>query len=81
MAILKGDGEHGSDPLARRAEQYYELEATRPQCETTWKAQDRDPEHPNHRCGRYTRHGANHRCNCGTTRKVTRVGLLGRQGR
>lgn len=81
MGILKGDGQHGSNPLARRSHEFDELLKERGQCETTWRAQDKDPEHSFHRCNRYQRHGANHKCNCGTVRKQTnRPRGLGRAG-
>lgn len=68
--ILKGHGQHGSNPLERRAIKFRQLLEERGQCETTWKAQDRDPEHLLHRCCRFKRHGAQHKCGCGTTRKM-----------
>ena len=71
MALLKAGGERGSNPLARRAQQYEDLLKARGKCKEQWKAQDRtELEHLIHRCERYDRHGANHRCACGVTRKT-----------
>jgi hypothetical protein len=76
--ILPPGGQHGSNPLERRAMLFRELLETRGQCETTWNAQDKDPEHPVHRCCRYQRHGAQHKCGCGTTRKMALKPLIRR---
>ena len=73
MGILDGMGQPGSNPFARRALQYDQLLVERGPCSEVWKSLEEG--HDFHTCSRYKRHGANHKCACGASRRIAKKGV------